>query len=112
MRRPDEVLLKRPHGGLLRQLLGPVLVTLLVAVLAGCGLAGYAPTPLPGDESAAPTPAPTTAPTTAPAPCDNALASYDPSDTAGAAVKRIQKRGRIIAGVSADTYLLGSRNPF
>jgi polar amino acid transport system substrate-binding protein len=40
------------------------------------------------------------------------LASYDSSDTEGTAVKRIQKRGRIIAGVSADTYLLGSRNPF
>ena len=25
---------------------------------------------------------------------------------------KIQKRGRLIAGVSADTYLLGSRNPF
>jgi polar amino acid transport system substrate-binding protein len=89
-----------------------VLVTLLVAVLAGCGLADYAPTPLPVDETPAPTTAPTTPPTTAPARCDDPLASYDPSDTAGTAVKRIQKRGRIIAGVSADTYLLGSRNPF
>jgi polar amino acid transport system substrate-binding protein len=25
---------------------------------------------------------------------------------------KIQKRGRLVAGVSADTYLLGSRNPF
>lgn len=96
----------------MRRLLAPgLLLTLLVTVLAGCGLMGYSPTPLPSQE---PSPAPTTtsAPSTAPARCDNALASYDASDVAGPAVNRIKKRGRIIAGVSADTYLLGSRNPF
>jgi polar amino acid transport system substrate-binding protein len=31
---------------------------------------------------------------------------------AGSTMRRIQERGRLIAGVSADTYLLGSRNPF
>ena len=30
----------------------------------------------------------------------------------GSTMAKIQKRGRLIAGVSADTYLLGSRNPF
>ena len=30
---------------------------------------------------------------------------------AGSTMRRIQERGRLIAGVSADTYLLGSRNP-
>lgn len=104
--------MRRPPDARTARLLAPALV-LLLALLAGCGLAGYAPTPLPGDETtAAPTSAPTTAPTTAPTQCDNALSSYDPSDTEGAAVQRIQKRGRLIAGVSADTYLLGSRNPF
>jgi polar amino acid transport system substrate-binding protein len=88
-----------------------LLIALLVGVLAGCGLTGYAPTPLPSAEPT-PTPTATGAPTAAPAACDNALASYDPSETAGAAVKRIRARGRLIAGVSADTYLLGSRNPF
>lgn len=83
-------------------------LTGLLVVLAGCGLA-YDPTPLPSEPSPAPT---TSAPTSAAPQCANALASYDASDTAGSAVKRIQKRGRIIVGVSADTYLLGSRNPF
>jgi polar amino acid transport system substrate-binding protein len=96
------------------RLIRVVLLSLVVALLAGCGVTGYAPTPLPGEEptDTPTTSAPTTAPSTAPAQCDNALASYDPSDAAGAAVNRIKKRGRIIAGVSADTYLLGSRNPF
>jgi len=96
----------------MRRVLFPAgLLALLVLVLASCGLAGYAPTPLPSEE---PTSAPTTsAPSAAPpAECENALASYDASNRAGAAVDRIKKRGRIIAGVSADTYLLGSRNPF
>ena len=30
---------------------------------------------------------------------------------AGSTMDRIQKRGRLIAGVSADTLLLGARNP-
>jgi len=30
----------------------------------------------------------------------------------GSTMAKIKKRGRLIAGVSADTYLLGSRNPF
>ena len=30
----------------------------------------------------------------------------------GSTMAKIQKRGRLVAGVSADTYLLGSRNPF
>ena len=100
----------------MRRVLGPglllaLLVGLLVGVLAGCGLTGYAPTPLPSAEPA-PTPTATSAPTTAPTRCDNALASYEPSDAAGTAVERIRARGRLIAGISADTYLLGSRNPF
>jgi len=88
-----------------------VLLAALLAVLTGCGLAGYDPTPVPGGESS-PTPTASSAPTTAPAECANPLASYDASGEVGTAVNRIKKRGRIIAGVSADTYLLGSRNPF
>ena len=54
-----------------------------------------------------------------PAQCDNAVASYapdgglpEPGDLpGGSTMADIRKRGRLIAGVSADTYLLGSRNP-
>ncbi|MDN5762786.1 MAG: glutamate ABC transporter substrate-binding protein [Microlunatus sp.] len=88
-----------------------LLVTLLIGVLAGCGLTAYAPTPLPSPTVPESTPS-TGPPPVPPVECDDALASYRPSDTAGPAVKRIKDRGRIIAGVSADTYLLGSRNPF
>lgn len=95
----------------MRRLIAPLaLLTVLAAVLAGCGLMGHSPTPLPSHEPSA-SPTTTTAPSTAPQ-CDDALQSYDASDKAGSAVNRIKKRGRIIAGVSADTYLLGSRNPF
>lgn len=94
-----------------RMPLAAILLAALLAVLTGCGLTGYDPTPLPSDEPSA-TPTATSAPSSAPAECANPLASYDASDEAGAAVNRIKKRGRIIAGVSADTYLLGSRNPF
>lgn len=94
----------------MRRLTIPALLTLLAAVLVGCGLVGYAPTPLPTEEPSS-TPTTTSAPSTAPQ-CNNALQSYAASDEAGSAVNRIKKRGRIIAGVSADTYLLGSRNPF
>ena len=59
--------------------------------------------------------------TTAPAPqCGNAVASYAPSGPlpfpgampAGSTMAQIQQRGRLIAGVSADTLLFGFRNPF
>jgi polar amino acid transport system substrate-binding protein len=93
------------------------LATVVLALTAGCSLAGYSETPLP-------TPSPSAAPTTggattAPATCDNALASYAPSGDqptpgempSGSTMRKIADRGRLIAGVSADTYLLGSRNP-
>ena len=68
-----------------RPLVG-LLLTMLVGVLTACGLTGYDPTPLPSAEpSGSPTSAPTTAPTTAPARCDDPLASYDASDSAGLA---------------------------
>ena len=94
-------------------------------LLGACSSAGdYATTPLP---TPSPTAAPSTsaAPVPAPAPAGtdvattNCLQSYAPGDTlpapgdmpAGSTMARIQKRGRLIAGVSADTLLLGARNP-
>ena len=94
-------------------------------LLGACTSAGdYATTPLP-------TPSPSSAPSTtapppaAPAPAGsdvattNCLETYAPAGTlptpgdmpAGSTMARIQKRGRLIAGVSADTLLLGARNP-
>jgi polar amino acid transport system substrate-binding protein len=87
-------------------------------VLSACTLFSYSPTPLPAPS---PTPQPKTSaspsqPTTS---CDNPVASYQPIGPAspnsipiGSTMAKIRERGRLIAGVSADTYLLGSRNPF
>jgi polar amino acid transport system substrate-binding protein len=63
--------------------------------------------------------APTTT-TTRPPDCGNPVASYAPAGPlpppgnmpAGTYMAAIQTRGRIVAGVSADTLLFGSRNPF
>jgi polar amino acid transport system substrate-binding protein len=96
-------------------------VSLLVP---GCSSAGdYETTPLPTPSaapsaSAAPAPAPA-----APAGTDvttaNCLQSYAPQGAlpaandlpSGSTMSRIRQRGRLIAGVSADTLLLGARNP-
>ncbi len=85
----------------------PVLLT--AALLAGCG--GYdatvVPEPEPSPAATAPPPAPT---------CENdgsQLRSYQPRGNVGdgPAVQAIRQRGRLVAGVAADTYLLGARNP-
>lgn len=88
-----------------------------LTVLSACSLFSYSPTPLP---AAPPSPAPTSAsPAGTPAPCRNPLASYEPSGDLpapndlprGSTMAKIRERGRLVAGVSADTYLLASRNP-
>lgn len=93
----------------------------LTALLAGCLLlAGcsitYTSTPVPSPPpSAGPLPP---SPQSAPR-CGNPLASYAPLDPmpspndmpVGSTMARIHARGRLIAGVSADTYMLGSRDP-
>ena len=100
-------------GALIRVALGLVLLSLL----SGCSVFRYQPTPLP-------TPAASDSPTrpssgSTPAQCGNPLASYRPDGPlpragdmpAGSTMRKIQNRGRLIAGVSADTYLLAARNP-
>lgn len=84
-------------------------LALVGVLLAGCG--GYDDTvvPSPEEESAS-----AAAPSTT-SPCEDdgsQRRSYDPADGTvdGPAVQRIQKRGRLIAGVAADTNLLAARN--
>lgn len=78
---------------------------IIAALVSGCG---YDDTPLPEKEAAeAPAPA-------APADCttdQSTLASYEPSAEVVGKVAEIRERGRLIVGVSADTYLMGSANP-
>ena len=86
-----------------------------LVVLAGCG---YSATPVP--EAVVPEPA---APATS-APCsdpDNPTRSYQPAAggvpapgdvPAGSTMGKIRERGFLVAGVSGDSYLLASRNPF
>jgi polar amino acid transport system substrate-binding protein len=94
-----------------RTLLLALATVALVTALSACTTFSDTPTPLP---SAPPTPQPTTSASAArPTSCSNPLASYAPSAVAqGSTIARIKKRGRLVAGVSADTYLLASRNPF
>jgi polar amino acid transport system substrate-binding protein len=92
-------------------------IAITMSLLSACSLFSYSPTELPAPPGTpAPTPAPSTSP---PPPCRNPTASYAPDGPlpspnrlpARSTMARIKDRGRLIAGVSADTYLLGSRNP-
>ena len=89
-----------------------------LSALSACTAFTYSPTPLPSE---APTQQPAPSAPASPAACrENPLASYAPGGPLptpetlpnGSTMAKIQKRGRLVAGVSADTYLLGSRNPF
>jgi len=84
----------------------------LAAVLGACTSGVYADTVLPTA-----TPAPSSSSTsTPPFDCGDPVKSYDPvpsltSAPAQAAIADIKKRGYLLAGVSGDSRLLGSRNP-
>lgn len=99
--------------------LGAVLLPALL--LAGCTSAPYEETALPTPSAqeeveapAAPTPGPSPA-----AACEDPLASYAPLDPlpapgampAGSTMAQIRERGRLVVGVSADSLLLGARDP-
>src|SRR5688500_20275161 len=97
-----------PRGRLVRA----ALVASVVGLLSACSLFSYSPTELPAPPGTpVPTPAPSTSP---PPPCRNPTASYAPDGPLpspnelppGSTMARIRKNGRLIAGVSADTYLL------
>jgi polar amino acid transport system substrate-binding protein len=94
----------------MRRLVGAVAAS--VVLLAGCG--GYDTTSVPEQaqdpEAALPEAVP-------PKPCDPpATTSFEPSgsvdDLRAGALDEIRERDRLIAGVSADSFLLGSNNPF
>ncbi|QNE18911.1 glutamate ABC transporter substrate-binding protein [Kribbella qitaiheensis] len=98
-----------------KQLIAAGAAATLLALTA-CGSSSYEATPLPTK------PAPTTTtpgPAKPPVTCANPLASYAPEGAlpapdqlpAGSYLAKIKERGRLIAGVSADSLHLGSRNP-
>lgn len=81
-----------------------------LVVLAGCG--GYDATVVPDPPASSAAPA---APSTT-QPCQDdgtQVRSYAPDGDllGGRTVRRIIQRGRLVAGVAADTFLLGARNP-
>ncbi len=84
-------------------------LALCALLLAGCG--GYADTVVP--EPQATSAAPAAPDTTKPCQDDGSQRrSYDPAGGTldGPAVQRIRQHGKLVAGVAADTYLLGARN--
>ena len=107
-----------------RSLLG-VLAMAATLAAGACTTAGtYDPTPLhtpssPAAPSASATPTPSPAPSGTDVATANCVQSYAPPAVmpepgrmpAGSTMDTIRKRGRLIAGVSADTLLLGARNP-
>lgn len=83
---------------------------LVVLLLAGCG---YDATRVPEPEAAEPPSVPSASP---PPECGDPTRSYAPNGGVAqladsAAVAAIRERGRVIVGVSADTYLMASRDP-
>lgn len=94
----------------------PAVGAVLALVLSAC--AGYDATPMPTPQAGASSTSAAAAPGPA---CDNtnATQSYQPSGTlpaasalpAGSTMAAIKRRGKLRAGISADTYLLGSRDP-
>nr|WP_231494962.1 glutamate ABC transporter substrate-binding protein [Cellulomonas sp. KRMCY2] len=95
-----------------------VLAVVAAATLTGCTSGAYTETTLP---TASPSPSSAAAPAApaAPVECADPLASYAPDGPpagpdalpAGSTMAEIRDRGRLIVGVSADSMLLGARNP-
>ena len=86
-------------------------LTVALLTLSGCTAGGSTGSPTPAVEPSAPAPA-----AAAPAvQCDDATTSYAPDAgvtiAPGSTMAAIQARGSLIVGVSADTLLMGSRNP-
>lgn len=96
-------------------------ITLAVAmVLTGCSSTGSDDLPeLAGDPEQEATNGSSSTPLI-PVTCDEPRQSYEPLDPmpaalqmpAGSTMAQIQERGALVVGVSADTLMMGSRNPF
>ena len=96
-----------------RRIPAALLAAATLLLTAACG---YAPTevPDPPEPVAATSGTPAAAPT-----CDDATTSYAPPDPmpgpgefpSGSHMRLIEDRGRLIVGVSADSLMLGARNP-
>lgn len=97
--------------------LRPIRYAALAALIALAGCAP-GPTPLPSPPAPAASSSPASA-TPTPATCSDALVSYAPPATLprpgamprGSTMAAIAERGRLVVGISADTYLFSSRNP-
>ncbi|WP_426595746.1 glutamate ABC transporter substrate-binding protein [Cellulomonas sp. McL0617] len=85
-----------------------------VAAVAVLVLSGCDPSSTPQPQATA-TPTPTAAPAAPAVVCDDATTSYAPDGgvaiPAGSTMQAIKTRGSLIVGISADTLLMGSRNP-
>jgi polar amino acid transport system substrate-binding protein len=101
----------------MKKLLAPVTAALAILLAAtACGSGDYAATEIPPKVQP---PAASAAPPATQPDCGNPVASYTPegalpppgSMPPGSKMATIKARGRLIAGVSADSLNLGSRNP-
>lgn len=96
-----------------------ILLLVTALALAGCGAADYSATPLPGATKSAVAPSSAPPASQGATQCGNPLRSYQPAGAlpgpddlpVSSYMADIKRRGRLIAGVSADTSLLGARNP-
>lgn len=90
-------------------------LALAAALLAVAGCTAPAATTVEAGPEPTATAEPTGPAAAATAQCDDATASYAPEDgtaiEAGSTMAEIRERGSLIVGVSADTLLMGARNP-
>lgn len=86
-----------------------VLAALTLTAASACAApVDYSQTPVPTETTAAPSATPAAAQS-----CTNATQSYTPAaalDT-NLVPAKIRQRGKLVVGVSGDTYLFGARNP-
>lgn len=85
-----------------------VLVAALAATAALLAACGYDATPLPEPAESAPSSPPAAA---TPVECDNATQSYAASGDKSAALGQLINKGRLVVGVSGDTYKMGFTDP-